>query len=98
MKENALFKEIIKADKLHIRASKQTQKLCRLMLPYIDFSDFDEMGVDVNVYIDDLSVEMSTDGLVFVDYFNRNIFLRDVYDKIRDNNKISYCEFISFSI
>lgn len=96
--KKSLFKEIVKADALHNKASVQNQNLCRLMLSYIDFSDFAETVVDVDTYKDDISVEMSTDGLVFVDYFARNIYLRDVYDKIIDNKKISYCDFISFSI
>lgn len=92
-----LYKEIIKADRLDGEACIQRQKLCSLFIPYLDFSDFNERFVDVETYKDDISIEMSTDGLVFADYFSRNIDVRLVHDFIKSNGYISYAQFISYS-
>ena len=93
-----ILREITKSEILENRANIQRQKLGRLLVQYIDFSDFGETEVDAKTYVDSISVEMSTDGLLFVDMFSRNIHLGGVYSIIKNRGSISYAEFISYSL
>lgn len=96
---NQLFKILANCNKKEQELSFLKKKLLVKILPFLNFYDFNEEHINLDEYLQSLSVEyQGGDGFVIVDEMSRNIKVIWLITFIEDNDKINYSQFLNYSI
>lgn len=102
MGTTSLKSKLRKCNKLQVTFLQELDDLCNMCMEYFDFSDWEEnyegRVVDIDQYLESISIVQQTDDLCFTDYDCMNIPVTWVVDKICASGKITYHEFKGFSI